>query len=203
MTIFSLGNACDLEHFSGNTKLNQENFDMPNYQAPVVPMPTEPPNKPFGETKYKWRSNSAAAQNMTSRDMDSGTFNSNVGDDSQGWGAVNFGPDYWEENEDSYTSSNKLLNETNGVVMPNMRPQSAFMPTMRSHIVNNEDGNGRDIRNIKKKGKKMPKIILEPPVVFPPFDSNKIENDTKNLWFFLIVLLIVVVGSVMYKSNYF
>ena len=200
MTIFSLGNACDLEHFSINTKMNQENFDMPEYQAPVVPLPTDPPNKPFNNTNYKWKSNSAAAQQMTNRDMNQNTFNASVGRDSQDWGSVNFGPDYWEENTDSYSFNNKLLNETNGVVMPNMRPQSAFMPPSRSHIVNNEDMNGRDLR---KREKKVPRVILEPPVIFPKFDATKIENDTKNLWFFLIVLLIVVVGSVMYKSNYF
>jgi len=213
MTIFSLGSACDLEHFSNNTKLEQENFDMPNYQAPVVPMPTEPPNAQFGDTNYQWKSNSSAVQSMTKREMNSNTFNPSVGGGSQNWGSINFGPDYWGEGNDSYNFKNKLLNNSGGggapdVVMPNMRPQSAFMPPSRGHIVQNEDMNGRDIDKKQKMKAMLQQAILqkqqqENMVKFPPFNAEKIETDTKNLWFFMIFLLVIVVGSVMYKSNYF
>ena len=207
MTIFSLGNACDLEHFSNNTKMNTENFDMPNYEAPVVPMPTEPPNPSFGNTNYQWKSNSSAVQQMTNRG-NSNSFQPSIGRDSTEWGSVNFGQDYWGENTDSYSFSNKLLtnNMDNGkfqsdkpeMVMPNMRPQSTYMPPQRSHIVKNEDESGRPKR---RKMKPVVEIVEEPQ--YPELDINKIENDQKNVWIMLIAVLIIILGYIMHHSNYF
>lgn len=208
MTIFSLGNACDLEHFSINTKLGQENFENMDYQSPVVPMPTEPPSGQFGNTTYQWNSESSGIQQMTKRRSNSGTFQPSVGRDSQDWESINFGPDVWGPKTDSYTSSNKLLNNNNGpsqvqpeVIMPNMKPQNAFMPTSRGQFVGNEDMHGRDKR--QKIIKKVVQAIVEKEPELPDYDTEKIANDQKNLWFFIIALLIIVVGSVMYKANYF
>ena len=208
MTIFSLGSACDLEHFSNNTKLSPENLERNDYGSPVVPMPTDPPT--FNNTNYTWPSESSAVRDMTTRRPNSNTFQPSVGADSQDFGSVNFGPDYWGENTDKYSFSNKLLNnnlnnnkfQSDSVVMPGMKPQGAYMPPARTHIVNNEDMNGRELkRRIKKVV--MPKVeeVIEDDI--PDFDVDKVEKDTKNLWFFLIILLIVVVGFVMYKANYF
>lgn len=215
MTIFSLGNACDLELFSSNTKLNQENFenkeDNYNYQAPVVPMPTEPP---FQNTNYTWKSESSAVQQMTTRGSNNHTFQPSVGSDSNGWGSVNFGPDYWGEGEENYSFKNKLLNNSSSNrfnsnevenVMPNARPQGAFMPPARSHIVNNEDMNGRDTRAKKRviPKKVEVEVEVEPEVVIPPYNSQKIEEDQKRLWFFILAALIIIIGTIMYKTNYF
>jgi len=242
MTVFSLGNACDLEHFSNNNKFGQENFDMPNYHAPVVPMPTEPPNKPFENTNYNWKSDSAVAQGMTSRNMGNNSFKPSVGRDSQDWGSVNFGPDYWGESSDHYSFDNKLLNdnlnanqfESDGpemvmprdlggrprdsgnmprdMVMPGMKPQNAFMPTSRGQFVQNEDMNGRD-RASAKKAMMLKRMAMQQQqqqqqqaqrqIKLPAYNAEKIERDQKNLWFFLIALLIVIIGSIMYKTNYF
>ncbi len=213
MTIFSLGNACDLELFSSNTKLIQENFENKendyNYNsAPVVPMPTDPP---FPNTNYTWKSESSAVQQMTTRGG-SNTFQPSVGSDSQGWGNVNFGPDYWGEGNDNYSFKNKLLNNSssnrfipNNVeeVLPNARPQGAYMPPARAHIVQNEDMNGRDKRVKKLVVPKKIELPEEPEIILPPFNSQKIEEDQKRLWFFLIAVLIVIVGTIMYKTNYF
>lgn len=202
MTIFSLGSACDLEHFSSNTKLDsQENFESPNFYSPVVPMPTDPP---FNNTNYTWPSESAAVRDMTTRSTHSNTFQPTVGQDSQGYGNINFGPDQWGGNRDEYSFKNKLLNNsaTNNMVGPGMKPQGTYMPPTRSHIVSNEDMNGRDKR-VKVK-KEVPKVVVqEELVVYPEYDSDKVEKDTKNLWFFLIIILIIVIGSVLYKAKYF
>ena len=40
MTIFSLGNACDLVQFTNNTKLDS----LGDVDRPVVPMPADPPS---------------------------------------------------------------------------------------------------------------------------------------------------------------
>jgi len=211
MTIFSLGSACDLEHFSSNTKLENESNENSNYQAPVVPMPTDPPT--FGNTNYQWKSDGSAIQGMTNRNFGSNTFNPSVGKDSQDWGNVNFGPDYWGENTDSYSFNNKLLNnnlnankfKSDGpeMVMPGMKPVGAFMPPARTHFVKTEDMNGRDVKMRRPPQQKQPIIVLPPEPELPDYPADKIEKDTKNLWFFLIILLIIVVGSIMYKTNYF
>ena len=94
MTIFSLGNACDLEHFTVNTKL--ENFDMPQINAPIMPMPTDPP---FGNTKYQWKSDSAVARDMTTRMSLGGTYQPEVDQYSRDFGTFqNYGNDYWGGN---------------------------------------------------------------------------------------------------------
>lgn len=205
MTIFSLGNACDLEHFTNNTKVNNSNnedFDMPKYQAPVVPFPTEPPNPAFNNTKYQWKSDSAVAQDMTTYPSTQ-TFHPMVGQDSQSWGSINFGADYWGGNTTDYSFDNKLLNNSShdnqvgqGMVMPNMRPQNAHMPTSRSQFMQNEDFNGRPKGEMMKK--QPPKV--EP---LPEFPYEKIMQDQKNVWTTLIILFIILIGTIMYRSKYF
>jgi len=219
MTIFSLGNACDLEHFSSHIKMDQENSEDNERRTPVVPMPTDPP---FQNTNYTWKSDSAAVKSMTSRNVNDNTFNPIVGGDSQGWGSVNFGPDYWGESSDEYSFKNKLLNNSGSnsfqqqqyqpqqnqdVVMPGMRPQGAFMPTSRNHIVQNEDMGGRDKEKVKqmmiKAMQNEEPVIEEPIVYYPKYNKDKVEKEQKNNWFYILALLIVIVGYVMYKTNYF
>lgn len=108
----------------------------------------------FGNSSYNWKSDSRATIDMTTRD--SSLFNS-VGQDGN-FGNVNFGPDTWGASTDTYESRNPLLNNNLGErnvqespILPNMRPQSAFMPTSRTQFVKNEDENGRDLSVVSKK----------------------------------------------------
>jgi len=221
MTIFSLGNACDLETFSNNTKLdNLENFEMKTINSPVVPMPTEPP---FGDTKYQWKSDSAVARDMTTRDAHSNTFKPNVGQDSMEWGNVqNYGGDYWGGNTDTYNYNNNLLkhNETanqfqpdgqNGgqqVMMPNMKQQGSYMPPARDGFVQKEDFNGRDIEKVKEmkiaklkemeEKRRMMEIMME-----PQFPKDNMVSQQKNVWIALIVIFIVVIFALAYKGKLF
>jgi len=205
MTLFSLANACDLEHFSGNTKLDsQENFKMPEYNAPVVPMPTDPP---FSNTNYQWPSNDAAIKSMTNNNPNGSTYQQMVGQDSQGWGTTNFGNNYWEGNTSNYSFDNKLLNDNlvanqfggGGGMGPNMRPQSAYMPTSRAHIMQGEDFNGRPKGQMPKKVQ-VEVVKEEEPEI--PFPKEKMITDQKNVWIALVILLIIVVFYVMYKTKY-
>lgn len=123
MTIFSLGSACDLEHFSSLTQVGGNS----DYQ-PIVPMSNS--GGEFGNSTYTWKSDSTATIDMTTRD--SSLFNA-VGESGNA-GHVNFGPDVWGSSTDTYVSRNPLLNNNlgernvqEGNIMPNMRPQSAYM----------------------------------------------------------------------------
>jgi len=208
MTIFSLGNACDLEHFSNTSKLGGSSLDNSDYGSPVVPMPTDPP---FKNTNYQWNSDSSVAQNMTTNESQS--FRASVSRGSQDFGSVNFGPDYWGENTENYSFSNKLLNnnlnnnqfqaDSPDVIMPNMKPQSTYVPPARSHIVKNEDMNGRDKKMKMLKMLQQQQQKMAPKIEEPEYNFDKVEKDTKNLWIFIIAILIVTIGSVLYKSNYF
>lgn len=147
MTIFSLGSACNLEHFSSLTQVGS-NLD----NQAIVPMSNS--GGEFGNSSYNWKSDSRATIDMTTRD--SSLFNS-VGQDGN-FGNVNFGPDTWGASTDTYESRNPLLNNNLGErnvqespILPNMRPQSAFMPTSRTQFVKNEDENGRDLSVVSKK----------------------------------------------------
>lgn len=204
MTIFSLGSACDLEHFDGNNKISNEGFDV-NYSAPVVPLPTDPPNQNFGNSNYNWKSNSYATQDMTTI-PNTQTFHPMVGQDSQSWGTVGFGQDYWGPNNDHWTSDNKLLNynttnnmvaDNNTMVMPGMRPQGAQMPTSRVQFMKNEDMNGR-AKNMQVK--KVPVVQEE---VLPEYPQEKIEGEQKSTWTYLIFLLLILIGTILYRSKYF
>jgi len=190
MTIFSLGNACDLEHFTGNTKL--ENFDMPQINSPVMPMPTDPP---FGNTKYQWKSDSAVARDMTTRMSLGGTYQPEVDQYSREFGSFqNYGNDYWGGNTVNYEYDNKLLNAPNNMqsaqAEPGMRQQNVFMPPMRT-----ENMEKKPVEVIKKK-------IVEI-VTLPDFPKDKIKNDQKNVWIALIILFIVVGFIVMHKAKMF
>ena len=210
MTIFSLGNACDLEHFTNNTKLESiEDFQMKSINSPVVPMPTDPP---FSDTNYQWKSESAVARDMTTRDSNSNTFRPAVGTDSQGWGTVqNYGGDYWGGNTVDYQYDNKLLNnnmqanqfQSDGQdMMPNMRQQGAHMPPVRSHIVDKEDFNGRDkaaMAEARRRAMK-PKVVE---VVLPPFPKERIMSEQKTAWIAVIIAFLVVICTLMYKSRMF
>jgi len=194
MTIFSLGNACDLEHFTGNTKL--ENFDMPQMNSPIMPMPTDPP---FGNTKYQWKSDSAVTRDMTSRMSLGGsnqpTYQPEVEQYSREFGSFqSFGNDYWGGNTVNYEYDNKLLNAPNNMqpaqTEPGMRQQNVFMPPMRT-----ENMEKKPVEVIKKK-------IIEI-VNLPDFPKDKMKSDQKNVWIALIILFIVVGFIVMHKAKIF
>lgn len=187
MTIFSLGSACDLEHFSS---LNSSGGNLDNYSSPIVPMPTEPPNKEFGSSNYTWNSDTSAINSMTERNSNSFNAVSEGGN----WGHVNFGPDNWGSSTETYTTTNPLLNDNNNLGMPNMKPQSAYMPTSRTQFVKKEDENGR---------KRRPKIIIKDQIVeLPEYKKEQIHNEQKNIWIILIIALIIVLGAVLYKTKY-
>jgi len=192
MTIFSLGSACDLEHFSSLTQVGGNS----DYQS-IVPMSNS--GGEFGNSSYNWKSDSTATIDMTTRD--SSLFNAvSEGGNS---GHVNFGPDVWGSSTDTYVSGNPLLNNNlgernvqEGNIMPNMRPQSAYMPTSRTQFVKNEDENGRDLTVVSRK---KPKTIVIP---LPPFDKKRIQEDQKNMWIFIIIAFILVCGGLLYKTKY-
>jgi hypothetical protein len=192
MTIFSLGSACDLEHFSSLTQVGGNS----DYQ-PIVPMNNS--GGEFGNSSYNWKSDSTATIDMTTRD--SSLFN--AVSESGNAGHVNFGPDVWGSSTDKYVSENPLLNNNlgernvqEGNIMPNMRPQSAYMPTSRTQFVKNEDENGRDLTVVSRK---KPKTIVIP---LPPFDKKRIQEDQKNMWIFIIIAFILVCGGLLYKTKY-
>ena len=192
MTIFSLGSACDLEHFTNNTKL--ENFDMPQINAPIMPMPTDPP---FGNTKYQWKSDSAIARDMTTRMSLGGpnqaSYQPEVDKYSREFGSFqSYGNDYWGGNTVNYEYDNKLLNAPNNMqptqAEPGMRQQNVYMPPMRT-----ENMEKKPIEVIKKK-------IVEI-VNLPDFPKDKMKSDQKNVWIALIILFIVVGFIVMHRSK--
>jgi len=192
MTIFSLGNACDLEHFTVNTKL--ENFDMPQINSPIMPMPTDPP---FGNTKYQWKSDSAIARDMTTRmslgEGNQQSYQPEVDQYSRNFGSFqNYGNDYWGNNTVNYEYDNKLLNAPNNIqanqAEPGMRQQNVYMPPMRT-----ENMEKKPVEVIKKK-------IVEI-VNLPNFPKDKIKNDQKNVWIALIILFIVVGFIVLFKAK--
>lgn len=212
MTIFSLGSACDLEHFTNNTKL--ENFDMPQINSPIIPMPTDPP---FGNTKYEWKSDSAAARDMTTRTSlgrhNQASYKPEVEQYSRDFGSFqSYGNDYWEDNTVNYEYDNKLLNAPNNMqpilketgmrqqnmnnliiqAEPGMRQQNVYMPPMRTE-------------NMKKKPVEVLKTkiieIVPAPVIIPEFPKDKIKNDQKNVWIALIILFIVVGFFALYKTK--
>lgn len=192
MTIFSLGSACDLEHFSSLTQVGG-NLD----NQAIVPMSNS--GGEFGNSSYTWKSDSTATIDMTTRD--SSLFNGvSEGGNS---GHVNFGPDVWGSSTDTYESRNPLLNNNlgernvqDGPILPNMRPQSAFMPTSRTQFIKNEDENGRDLSVVSRK---KPKTIVIP---LPPYDKKRIQEDQKNMWIFIIIAFILVCGGLLYKTKY-
>jgi len=192
MTIFSLGNACDLEHFTVNTKL--ENFDMPQINSPIMPMPTDPP---FGNTKYQWKSDSAIARDMTTRmslgEGNQQSYQPEVDQYSRNFGSFqNYGNDYWGNNTVNYEYDNKLLNAPNNIqatqAEPGMRQQNVYMPPMRT-----ENMEKKPVEIIKKK-------IVEI-VNLPNFPKDKIKSDQKNVWIALIILFIVVGFIVLFKAK--
>jgi hypothetical protein len=192
MTIFSLGSACDLEHFTVNTKL--ENFDMPQINSPIMPMPTDPP---FGNTKYQWKSDSAVARDMTTRMSLGGpnqaSYKPEVDKYSREFGSFqSYGNDYWGGNTVNYEYDNKLLNAPNNIqsmqAEPGMRQQNVYMPPMRT-----ENMEKKPVEVIKKK-------IVEI-VTLPDFPKDKMKNDQKNIWIALIILFIVVGFIVMHKTK--
>ena len=202
MTIFSLGSACDLEHFTNNTKL--ENFDMPQMNSPIIPMPTDPP---FGNTKYQWKSDSAAARDMTIRTSLGGSnqaqYKPEVDKYSRDFGSFqSYGNDYWEDNTVNYEYDNKLLNAPNNMqlkqseteprmqVEPGMRQQNVYMPPMRT-----ENMEKKPVEIIKKKVIE----IVPAPVILPEFPKDKMKNDQRNVWIALIILFIVVGFIALYK----
>jgi hypothetical protein len=192
MTIFSLGSACDLEHFSSLTQVGGNS----DYQG-IVPMSNS--EGEFGNSSYTWKSDSTATIDMTTRD--SSLFNGVS--ESGNSGHVNFGPDVWGSSTDTYESRNPLLNNNlgernvqDGNIMPNMRPQSAYMPTSRTQFVKNEDENGRDLTVVSRK---KPKTIVIP---LPPYDKKRIQDDQKNMWIFIIIAFILVCGGLLYKTKY-
>ena len=192
MTIFSLGSACDLEHFTNNTKL--ENFDMPQINSPIMPMPTDPP---FGNTKYQWKSDSAIARDMTTRMSLGGpnqaSYQPEVDKYSREFGSFqSYGNDYWGGNTVNYEYDNKLLNAPNNMqptqAEPGMRQQNVYMPPMRT-----ENMDKKPVEIIKKK-------IVEI-VNLPDFPKDKMKSDQKNIWIALIILFIVVGFIVMHKTK--
>ena len=192
MTIFSLGSACDLEHFTNNTKL--ENFDMPQINSPIMPMPTDPP---FGNTKYQWKSDSAIARDMTTRMSLGGpnqaSYQPEVDKYSREFGSFqSYGNDYWGGNTVNYEYDNKLLNAPNNMqptqAEPGMRQQNVYMPPMRT-----ENMDKKPVEIIKKK-------IVEI-VNLPDFPKDKMKSDQKNVWIALIILFIVVGFIVMHKTK--
>lgn len=192
MTIFSLGSSCDLEHFSSLTQVGG-NLD----NQAIVPMSNS--GGDFGNSSYNWKSDSRATIDMTTRD--SSLFN--AVSEGGNFGNVNFGPDTWGASTDTYESRNPLLNNNlgernvqDGPILPNMRPQSAFMPTSRTQFVKNEDENGRDLSVVSRK---KPKTIVIP---LPPYDKKRIQEDQKNMWIFIIIAFILVCGGLLYKTKY-
>lgn len=192
MTIFSLGSSCDLEHFSSLTHVSG-NLD----NQAIVPMSNS--GGDFGNSSYNWKSDSRATIDMTTRD--SSLFN--AVSEGGNFGNVNFGPDTWGASTDTYESRNPLLNNNldernvqDGPILPNMRPQSAFMPTSRTQFVKNEDENGRDLSVVSRK---KPKTIVIP---LPPYDKKRIQEDQKNMWIFIIIAFILVCGGLLYKTKY-
>jgi len=192
MTIFSLGSSCDLEHFSSLTQVGG-NLD----NQAIVPMSNS--GGDFGNSSYNWKSDSRATIDMTTRD--SSLFN--AVSEGGNFGNVNFGPDTWGASTDTYESRNPLLNNNlgernvqDGPILPNMRPQSAFMPTSRTQFVKNEDENGRDLSVVSRK---KPKTIV---IQLPPYDKKRIQEDQKNMWIFIIIAFILVCGGMLYKTKY-
>lgn len=192
MTIFSLGSSCDLEHFSSLTQVGG-NLD----NQAIVPMSNS--GGDFGNSSYNWKSDSRATIDMTTRD--SSLFN--AVSEGGNFGNVNFGPDTWGASTDTYESRNPLLNNNlgernvqDGPILPNMRPQSAFMPTSRTQFVKNEDENGRDLSVVSRK---KPKAIV---IQLPPYDKKRIQEDQKNMWIFIIIAFILVCGGMLYKTKY-
>jgi hypothetical protein len=193
MTIFSLGNACDLEHFTGNTKL--ENFDMPQMNSPIMPMPTDPP---FGNTKYQWKSDGAVARDMTTRmslgGSNQASYQPEVDQYSREFGSFqNYGNDYWGGgNTVNYEYDNKLLNAPNSMqgmqAEPGMRQQNVHMPPMRTE-------------NMEKKPVEVMKKKIIEIVTLPYFPKDKMKSDQKNVWIALIILFIVVGFIVMHKTK--
>jgi hypothetical protein len=193
MTIFSLGNACDLEHFTGNTKL--ENFDMPQMNSPIMPMPTDPP---FGNTKYQWKSDGAVARDMTTRmslgGSNQASYQPEVDQYSREFGSFqNYGNDYWGGgNTVNYEFDNKLLNAPNSMqgmqAEPGMRQQNVYMPPMRTE-------------NMEKKPVEVMKKKIIEIVTLPYFPKDKMKSDQKNVWIALIILFIVVGFIVMHKTK--
>jgi hypothetical protein len=192
MTIFSLGSACDLEHFTNNTKL--ENFDMPQINSPIMPMPTDPP---FGNTKYQWKSDSAIARDMTTRMSLGGpnqaSYQPEVDKYSREFGSFqSYGNDYWGGNTVNYEYDNKLLNAPNNMqptqAEPGMRQQNVYMPPMRTE-------------NMDKKPVEIIKNKIVEIVNLPDFPKDKMKSDQKNVWIALIILFIVVGFIVMHKSK--
>ena len=192
MTIFSLGNACDLEHFTGNTKL--ETFDMPQINSPIMPMPTDPP---FGNTKYQWKSDSAVARDMTTRmslgSSNQASYQPEVEQYSRDFGTFqNYGNDYWGGNTVNYEYDNKLLNAPNNMqamhAEPGMRQQNVYMPPMRTE-------------NMEKKPVEVVKKKIVEIVTLPDFPKDKIQNDQKNVWIALIILFIVVGFIALHKTK--
>jgi hypothetical protein len=192
MTIFSLGSACDLEHFSSLTQVGG-NLD----NQAIVPMSNS--GGEFGNSSYNWKSDSRATIDMTTRD--SSLFN--AVSEGGNFGNVNFGPDTWGGSTDTYVSSNTILNNNLGErnvqespILPNMRPQSAFMPTSRTQFVKNEDENGRDLSVVSRK---KPKTIV---IQLPEYKKKQIQEDQKNMWIFIIIAFILVCGGLLYKTKY-
>lgn len=197
MTIFSLGSACNLEHFSSLTHggSNLENQS-------IVPMPNSGNSnnsQEFGNSSYTWKSDSTASIDMTTRD--GSLFN--AASEGGNFGNVNFGPDTWGASTDTYVSNNSLLNNNlgerniqDGPILPNMRPQSAFMPTSRTQFVKNEDENGRDLSVVSRK---KPKTIV---IQLPEYKKKQIQEDQKNMWIFIIIAFILVCGGLLYKTKY-
>jgi hypothetical protein len=189
MTIFSLGSACDLEHFTMNTKL--ENFDMPQINSPIVPMPTDPP---FGNTKYQWKSDSAVARDMTTRmSLGGSSYQPEVEQYSRDFGSFqNAGNDYWGNNTVNYEYDNKLLNAPNNMqgmqAEPGMRQQNVYMPPMRT-----ENMEKKPVELIRKK-------IVEI-VTLPDFPKDKMKSDQKNVWIALIILFFVVGFIALHKTK--
>ena len=189
MTIFSLGSACDLEHFTMNTKL--ENFDMPQINSPIVPMPTDPP---FGNTKYQWKSDSAVARDMTTRmSLGGSSYQPEVEQYSRDFGSFqNAGNDYWGNNTVNYEYDNKLLNAPNNMqgmqAEPGMRQQNVYMPPMRT-----ENMEKKPVELIRKK-------IVEI-VTLPDFPKDKMKSDQKNVWIALTILFFVVGFIALHKTK--
>ena len=188
MTIFSLGSACDLEHFTMNTKL--ESFDMPQMNSPIMPMPTDPP---FGNTKYQWKSDSAVTRDMTTRMSLGGSYQPEVEQYSRDFGSVqNYGNDHWGNNTVNYEYDNKLLNAPNNMqgmqAEPGMRQQNVYMPPMRT-----ENMEKKPVELIRKK-------IVEI-VTLPYFPKDKMKSDQKNVWIALIILFIVVGFIALHKTK--
>ena len=188
MTIFSLGSACDLEHFTMNTKL--ETFDMPQMNSPIMPMPTDPP---FGNTKYQWKSDSAVTRDMTTRMSLGGSYQPEVEQYSRDFGSVqNYGNDHWGNNTVNYEYDNKLLNAPNSMqgmqAEPGMRQQNVYMPPMRT-----ENMEKKPVEPIRKK-------IVEI-VTLPYFPKDKMKSDQKNVWIALIILFIVVGFIALHKTK--